>query len=76
MLTININNSKYYEFGKKRKKEKKKKKKLLTLMERVIFDIYLDLDFTNDTGTYIMLMSEKAGKGKEKKEKKKKKIKK
>jgi len=24
----------------------------------VIFDIYLDLDFTNDTGTYIMLMSE------------------
>jgi len=29
-------------------------------LERVIFDIYLDLDFTNDTGTYIMLMSEAA----------------
>ena len=27
-------------------------------LERVIFDIYLDLDFTNDTGTYIRLMSE------------------
>ena len=26
-------------------------------LERVIFDIYLDLDFTNDSGTYIMLMS-------------------
>ena len=24
----------------------------------MIFDIYLDLDFTNDTGTYIRLMSE------------------
>jgi len=24
-------------------------------LERVIFDIYLDLDFTNDMGTYIML---------------------
>lgn len=29
-------------------------------LERVIFDIYLDLDFTNDTGTYIMLLSEAA----------------
>jgi len=29
-------------------------------LNRVIFDIYLDLDFTNDTGTYIMLMSEAA----------------
>ena len=29
-------------------------------LERVLFDIYLDLDFTNDTGTYIMLMSEAA----------------
>ena len=29
-------------------------------LERAIFDIYLDLDFTNDTGTYIMLMSEAA----------------
>ena len=45
-------------------------------LERVIFDIYLDLDFTNDTGTYIMLMSENEEKNKEKKEKRKKKIKK
>ena len=29
-------------------------------LERVLFDIYLDLDFTNDTGSYIMLMSEAA----------------
>ena len=29
-------------------------------LERVVFNIYLDLDFTNDTGTYIMLMSEAA----------------
>ena len=29
-------------------------------LERVIFVIYLDLDFTNDSGTYIMLMSEAA----------------
>jgi len=29
-------------------------------LERVIFDIYIDLNFTNDTGTYIMLTSEAA----------------
>jgi len=29
-------------------------------LERVVFDVYIDLDFTNDTGTYIMLMSEAA----------------
>jgi len=29
-------------------------------LNRVIYDIYLDLDFTNDTGTYIMLKSEAA----------------
>ena len=29
-------------------------------LERVVYDIYIDLDFTNDTGTYIMLMSEAA----------------
>jgi len=27
-------------------------------LERVIFDIYLDLDFTNDTGSYILLKSD------------------
>jgi len=29
-------------------------------LERIIFDIYIDLDFTNDIGTYIMLYSEAA----------------
>jgi len=28
--------------------------------ESVLFDIYIDLDFTNDTGTYIILKSEAA----------------
>ena len=35
-------------------------KKINNREVRVLFQIHVDLDFTNDTGTYIMLISDAA----------------